>query len=334
MGKIGTQTNEYVLFLLGFHAFGDNEDVIFVRVSDDMAEEALVARIRVDSANVFHVDLDVVRREIDHAGEVRIIRSEIVDGDLAAERFKFMGDSDHEFALGRVDSFEDFEDDPRRADSGLQKGILNEIHEREVGNVVRGEVDGKFGIRMGEVGESLFDHYAGDGPEMPALFRGGEEFSRSDDRNGVGRIEHTDETLHFLLRRSERGVVVDFLIERHEEVFFEGVFHEGYHFEPFAEKGAGKERRIEKHGRFATFAGLVERDVRAHEHFLAVGSVGYDSHGKRKRNPRVLVIDFELVQMRKELGDGFRRGLIGADDGEIGAFQLVSLPALAAEQSR
>lgn len=334
LGIVRTQSYEHVLFFLRLHALGDDEDVVFVRVADDMAQQAFVAGVRVDSANVFHVDFDIVRGEVDHSGEVRVVGSEVVDGDLAPERFQLVGDGYHEFALGRVDTFEDFENDPGGTDSEPSNGIADEIHERKVGDVVGGKVYGKLRVRGREVRERLFDHDARNGTEVSSLFRGGEEFSRRDDGNGVRRIEHSDEALHFFLRGSERGVIADFLVKRNEEVFFEGVFHEGYHLEAFAEKRARNEGGIEKHGRFAPFARLVERDVRAHEHFFAFGAVGHDAYRKRKGDSRTFIGDFELVQMRKELRNGFRRRAFGADDGEVGAFQFVRFPTLATEQSR
>lgn len=181
--------------------------------------------------------------------------------------------------------------------------------------------------------ERFFNHDARNRAEVPAFFRGSKEFTRRDDRNGIGRVEHAHEAFDLFPRRSERGVIVDFLVERDEEVFFERVFYEGNHLEPLTEERAGKERRIEKNGRFATLARLVERNVSAHEHFFAIGAVRYDAHGKRKRDFRTFVGDLELVQVREELRYGLRVGLVGADDGEIGALEFVRFPALASKKS-
>lgn len=334
MGIIRTESNEDVLFFLRLDPLGDNEDVTFVRITDNMSEQAFVTRVLINSPNVFHIDFDIVRREIEHSGEVRVIGSEIVDRDFATERFELVSDSDHEFAFGRVDAFENFENDFRWPDVERTQRFPYEIHEREIGDVVGRDVYGELCIRVGKMCESLFDHDAGNGPEMPSLFRGGQEFAWSEYRNGIGRIVHSDKTLNLFYRGSERGVVVDFLIERYEKIFLESVFHEGNHLETFAEKFARNARRIEKYGGISAFSGLMERHVRTHEHFLTHRTVGYDTYGKQEGHSRISMDDFYLVEVREELFDGFSRRAFRTNDGEIGTFQLVRFPALIAKQSR
>lgn len=112
MGIIRTEANEHFLFLGGLDALGDDENVVLVGIPDDMSEKTLVMPVRIYSPNVFHIDLDIVRREVDHASEVRVVRSEVVDGYLASESLQFVGGRNHEFAFRSVDALQDFEYDP------------------------------------------------------------------------------------------------------------------------------------------------------------------------------------------------------------------------------
>ena len=88
MGKIGTEGNEDVLFLLGLDPLRNDEDSVFVGEFDNVAQETLVLLVLVDSANVFHIDLNEIRGEIDDSGKVRVMATEIVYGDFATERFQ------------------------------------------------------------------------------------------------------------------------------------------------------------------------------------------------------------------------------------------------------
>lgn len=303
-------------------------------VADNMPEQTLVTWIRVDSPNEFDIDFYIVRRKINHAGKIRVIGSEIVDRDFTSERLEFMGNSDHEFAFRGIYAFEDFENDFRRTDIERTKRFPYEIHERKVGYVIRRYVNGKLGFRLSEMGESLFDHDAGYGSEVSAFLRGGEEFARSEHRNGIGGIVHANETFDLFLGGSESGVVVDFLIERHEKILFECVLHKGNHLEAFTEICARMMGRIEEHGRFATFSRLMEGHVRAHEHFSPHRSVRYDSNGKQEGDSRIFMDNLQFAQMREELFDGIGSRAFRTHDGEIGAFQFVRFPALAPKQPR
>ena len=112
LGIVRPQTYEDVLLLLRLDALCDDEYVVLVRITDDMAKEAFVTGIRIYSANVFHIYFNEVRSEIHHTGQVRVIGSEIIYGDFAAKGFEFVRNRNHQIAFRSIHAFEDFENHP------------------------------------------------------------------------------------------------------------------------------------------------------------------------------------------------------------------------------
>lgn len=221
---------------LRLDSLGNDEDPVFVRVSDNMAKKAFVSFVLVNSANVFNVDFDEVGGKIDHAGQIGVFGSKIIYSDLATERFQPMCDFNHEFALGRVDSFQYFKNDVGRRDAVFEKGLPYEINERQIGNVVGGKVDGKLNAGSSQTAKCFLDHDSRDGSEKSSLFRREKEFSRSDDGRRIARIAHANETFLFNLRDERVRVVVDVLAKRNEQIPLDGKLDERNHFKALAKK--------------------------------------------------------------------------------------------------
>ena len=163
------------MFLLCFDPLGDDEDSVLVRELDNVAQKAFVLLVLVDSTNVFHIDLNEIRREIDDSGKVRVMASEVVYGNLATDRFQAFRRNGCHFSFFRIDAFEYFENHPGRIDSEFNEGIAYGIDESRIRQVVGSEIDSKNDVLVREFGKGFFRHYAGNGAQTSVLLRCGEE---------------------------------------------------------------------------------------------------------------------------------------------------------------
>ncbi len=80
MAFLGAEGVEQVGLFLGFHAFGDGEQVQVAGHGDDVADERADAWVVLDLGDEGQVQFEDVDRQSGQAGQVRIAGAEVVDG--------------------------------------------------------------------------------------------------------------------------------------------------------------------------------------------------------------------------------------------------------------
>lgn len=146
-----------------------------MREFDNVAKEAFVPLVLVDSANVFHIDLNEIRGEIYDSGKVRVMAAEIVYGDFATERFQAFCRNDCHFPSFRIDTFEYFENNPGRIDAVFLKGFPDQKEEIRISQIIRGKIDSENYVFVREFGECFFRHDAGYRAQTSVFLCGGKE---------------------------------------------------------------------------------------------------------------------------------------------------------------
>src|SRR5580700_140326 len=142
----GAALGDEVEVLGGFDALGDGLEAELLGEPDGEAQYGLLLHIQGDARDERTIELDRVERQPGEGCEVRIARSEIVDGEAYAQLAQQGDPLANEIGVAHRDRFGDLELEARRGEMRLAHGGDDIVDEKRVLDLGRRDVDAEHDV--------------------------------------------------------------------------------------------------------------------------------------------------------------------------------------------